>query len=163
MTTRQSMHRNVSNVVIGILAALSVLARRFRHIHWLQVFRFERLYDSSRDRHLDTAWKDGAPRGQGRHDTPREPVTAFREQFRAYAAELPQLPKERKAKLQRSSNVFAGIQLILLGIALPFGYHFLSVMSFFSEVSTMENVVVFAAAGGCIALGFTVIWRSGKD
>jgi hypothetical protein len=36
-------------------------------------------------------------------------------------------------KGRAARNVFAGIQLILLGIAQPFGFHFLSVMSFFQR------------------------------
>jgi hypothetical protein len=160
------MHRYVPYVLIGIAAvlfALSALARRFPGIDWLQIFRFQRPYDPRRDRHLDTAWMDATQRGQDKRDAPLEPLAELREQFRAFAAELPQLPKERKAKLRRSSNVFGGVQLILLGIALPFGYHILSMMTFFSSVSTIENVLVFTGAGVCIALGVTAIWRSGKD
>lgn len=160
------MHPYVPYVLIGIgaaLFALFALARRFPHIDWLQHFRFQRPYDPSRDRHLDTAWKDPMARGQGRPDAPRGALGELREQFRFFAAQWPQVPKERKAKLRRRSNVVAGVQFILLGIALPFGYHLLSMMTFFSSVSTIENVVVFAAAGACIALGITAIWRSGKD
>jgi hypothetical protein len=36
-------------------------------------------------------------------------------------------------------------------------------MSFFSSVSTIENVLVFAGSGLVIAIGVTAIWRSGKD
>jgi len=160
------MPRYVPYVLIGIAAvlfALSALARRFPHIDWLQLFRFQRPYDPSRDRHLDTAWMDATHRGQGKRDAPREPLAGLREEFRAFAARLPQVPKERKAKLRRRRDVFAGVQLILLGIVLPFGYHVLSMMTFFSEVSTIENVLVFAGAGVCIALGVIAIWRSGKD
>jgi hypothetical protein len=157
------MHRNVPDVLIGILAALSALARRFRHIDWLQDFRFERPYDPSRDRQLDTAWMDPKGRAQSRPDAPREFFAEVREQFRAIAETLPQLPNEQKVKIRRRRNVFAGVQLILLGIALPFGYHILSVMTFFSSVSNIENVLVIAGSGVCIALGVNTIRRSGED
>jgi hypothetical protein len=157
------MHRNVSDAEIGIRAALSVLARRFRHIEWLQFFRVERPFDPSRDRQLDAAWTDPMGRAQGGPDAPREFFAEVREQFRAFAAQQPQLQKEQKAKMRRRRDVVAGVKLILLGIALPFGYHFLSVLTFFSSVSRIENVLVFAGSGLCIALGVTAIWRSGKD
>jgi hypothetical protein len=159
------MHRNFPYVVLGVIAVvfvLSVLARRFPHVDWLQNFRFQRPYDPNRDRHLDTAWMSsaGVP---PRRDALRETLADVREQFRDFGAALPQLPKEQKAKLRRRSNVYAGVQLILLGIALPFGYHILSMMMFFSGVSRTESVFVFAGSGLCIALGITAIWRSGKD
>lgn len=157
------MNRNVPDVLIGILAVLSALARRFRHIDWLQVFRFDRPYDPSRDRQLDTAWRHPSRRAQGRPDAPRELYAEVREQFRAIAAELPQLPKEQKAKIRRRRDVFAGVKLILLGIALPFGYHVLSMMTFFSSVSRIENVLVGAGSGLCIALGISAMTRSGED
>jgi hypothetical protein len=37
------------------------------------------------------------------------------------------------------------------------------VLTFFSSVSRIENVLVFAGSGLCIALGVTAIWRSGQD
>jgi hypothetical protein len=159
------MHRNVHYVLIGVIAAvfvLSVLARRFPHIDWLQCFRFERPYDPNRDRHLDTAWMPSAD-APPRRDALRETLAEVRQQFRDFRAALPQLPKEQQVKLRRRSNVYAGVQLILLGVALPFGYHILSVMTFFSSVSRTENVFVFAGSGLCIALGITAIWRSGRD
>jgi hypothetical protein len=157
------MHRNVSDAELGIRAALSVLARRFPHIEWVQCFRVERPFDPSRDRKLDAPWTDSMGRAQGGSDAPRGLFAEVREQFRAFAAQQPQRQKEQKAKLRRRSDVLAGIKFILLGIGLPFGYHFLSVLTFFSSVSRIENVLVFAGSGLCIALGVTAIWRRGQD
>jgi len=152
----------VFTAVIVLLFALSALARRFPHIDWLQVFRFQRPYDPSRDRKLDTAWMDPVE-AMRRREAPREPFAELREQYRAFKADMPQLPKEQKARLRRSSNVWAGVQLIALGIALPFGYYILSMMFLFSTVSRTENLFVFVASGICIILGITAIVRSGKD
>jgi hypothetical protein len=156
------MHRYVSDAEIGIRAVLSTLARRFRHIEWLQFFRLERPFDPRRTRQLDAAWRDPVGRAQGGPGAPREFFAEVREQFRAIAAQQPQPHKEYKAKMRRRRDAVAGVKLILLGIALPFGYHFLSVVTFFSSVSRIENVLVFAASGLCIALGVTAIGRSGK-
>jgi hypothetical protein len=159
------MPRNIPYILIGAIAlliALSVLARRFPHIDWLQLFRFQRPYDPSRDRHLDTAWMDPVE-ALKRREARRPPLAEAREQMRGFIGELPQLPKERKAKLRRSSNVHAGVQLILLGIALPFGYHILSMMLLFSSVGRTENIFLFIASSVCIGLGITAIVRSGKD
>jgi hypothetical protein len=155
----------VSYVFIGVIAvvfALFALARRFPHIDWLQHFRLERPYDPSRDRKLDTAWMDPVE-AMRRREAPRGAFAELREQFRAFKAEMPQLPKEQQDKLRRSQNVWAGVQFIALGIALPFGYYILSMMLLFSTVSRTENIFVFAASGICIILGITAIVRSGKD
>jgi hypothetical protein len=159
-----TVHHNVQYILVGALAvlfALSALARRFPRIDWLQYFRFERPYDPRRDRHLDTAWMDPAE-ALRRRKAPREAFAEVRERVRDFVGELPQLPEARKAMLRRSSNVRAGVQLILLGIALPFGYYIFSMMMFFSSVGTTEIVFLFAASAVCIALGITAIWRSGK-
>jgi hypothetical protein len=157
------MHRNESDAEIGIRAALSVLARRFRHIEWLQAFRVERPFDPGRDRQRDAAWTDPMGRTQSGPGAPRGLFAEVREQFHAFAALQTQEQKERKAKLRRRRDVVAGIKFILLGIALPFGYHFLSVLTFFSSMSRIENVLVFAGSGLCITLGVTAICRSGQD
>jgi hypothetical protein len=181
------MHRNpnVAYIFFGILVllfVLFVLARRFPHIHWLQMFRFERPYDPARDRHLDTAWmkpvdrvrarraaaegqsrRGAAAEGQSWRDAPREVFAELREQYRAFRAAMPQLPPEQEARMRRRRDVYGGIKLILLGIALPFGYYALSVMTFFSEVSITENILVLAGSAFCIAIGITAIWRRGEE
>jgi hypothetical protein len=58
--------------------------------------------------------------------------------------------------------VYAGVQLILLGIVLPFGFYAISMMTF-SSAGTTANVLVYAGSGLCVTLGITAIWRSGKD
>ena len=158
------MYRNVHYMLIGVIAVvfvLSVLARRFPQIHWLQRFRVDRPYDPQRDRHLDTAWMSAAV--PPRRSTFRDAIVEARKQVRDFGAALPQFPKEQKAKQRRRSNVYAGVQLILLGVSLPFGYHILSMMMFFSSVSRTENIVLVAFSGLCVALGITAIIRSGKD
>jgi hypothetical protein len=108
------MDRYVAYVLMGIgavLFALFALARRFPHIEWLQLFRFERPYDSSRDRHLDTTWMDPTDRGQGRRDAPREVFAEIREQYRAFRAAMPQLPPEQEARMRRRRDVVGGSSL----------------------------------------------------
>lgn len=148
--------------VIVTVVGLSVLARRYPRVDWLQSFRFQRPYDAKRDRHLDTAWMDPAD-ALRRRETRDDTFAEVRERVRDVVEALPQLPKDKKARLRRSSNVWAGVQLIALGITLPFGYYIFSMMMFFSSVGTAEKVLVFGAAAACIALGITAIWRSGKE
>lgn len=159
------MPDSVHYVLIGIIAVvfvLFVLARRFPHIGWLQNFRLQRPYDSSRDRHLDNAWMTSGV-VPPRRGTFRETMADARAEFREFRAALPQLPPEEKAKARRRTNVYAGIQLILLGVLLPFGLYILKMMLFFSSVSRTENIVVFSMSGMCILLGIIAILRSGKD
>jgi hypothetical protein len=159
------MPDSVHYVLIGVIAVvfvLFVLARRFPHIDWLQHFRLQRPYDSSRDRHLDNAWMTSGV-VPPRRGTFRETMEDARKEFREFRAAMPQLPPEEKAKGRRRSKVYGGAQLILLGIALPFGFHILKMMLFFSSVSRTETIILYGLSGTCVIAGIIAIMLSGKD
>jgi hypothetical protein len=73
--------------------------------------------------------------------------------------ERPQLSDAQRDLMRRRSNIYAGIELILMGIALPMLYAAVTMM-FFSEVTTMATILVLAGSVFCIGLGVTGIWRS---
>src|SRR5213593_2241491 len=71
-----AVYRTAQLVLVAILAVvfgLSALSRRFPHVAWLQVFRYDR----------------------------------------------PQLSQEHQARMRQRSNIYAGVELILMGIILP--------------------------------------------
>ena len=150
--------------IVGLIALLSAVARRFRHVTWLQALRFPRTYDPTRDRHLDHAWTDPRRRQRNRQAPPaprfRELV---REEFHAIAAEMPQMPPDVLRRRRRRANVVAGIKLVLLGLVLPFGYYALSVMAFFSTVSRAENIILLIVALVCMGAGITAIVRNDPE
>jgi hypothetical protein len=147
---------------IAVLFLLHVLARRFPDIDWLQHLRIHRPYDAARDRHLDMAWMSAPDIKPVRNPFART-AAEVKKELSDFGAVLPQLPPERQSRLRRSRTVSDGVQLILLGIALPFADRILSMMLLFSDVGLVENVIVFTASGLCIVLGIVAILRSGKD
>lgn len=66
------------------------------------------------------------------------------------------LTEEQQARARRRANVYAGAQLILLGVVLPLGYLVLTVMTF-STVSTGGMALVLAGSALCIVLGIIAI------
>lgn len=86
----------------------------------------------------------------------RFPQVAWLEVFRY---DLPRLSEKQQAKNRQRANVYAGVELILLGIVLPMGYAALTVM-FFNSFTPMATTLVFAGSLLCIGLGVTGIWRS---
>ena len=159
------MSRNVQAVLAGILLlvfVLQALARRFPNVDWLSWFRMDRPYNPERDRKLDTAWMSQPGIAPKRNPFQRA-AEEVREEFKAFHAAMPQLPPEQRNQQRRRSNIFGGIQLILLGIILPFGFYIFKMMLFFSSVSRTENIVLFTASGVCIILGIVAIARSARD
>lgn len=71
------------------------------------------------------------------------------------------LTEKQKARMRRSAAVHAGVELILLGLALPMGYVVLTVM-FFSSFTATAVVLTLAGSVLCIILGVTAIVRSGR-
>ena len=69
------------------------------------------------------------------------------------------LTHQQRERLQRSGNVTAGAQLILLGIAIPLAFFALEVM-FFSKTTGLEMASVAGASILCIALGIVAIVRN---
>jgi hypothetical protein len=57
----------------------------------------------------------------------RYPHIGWLQEFRRL---LPRLPEDQRRKARRRANVYAGAEMILLGVALPIGYFALSMMTF---------------------------------
>jgi sterol desaturase/sphingolipid hydroxylase (fatty acid hydroxylase superfamily) len=113
------MYRNVQLVLGGLLAlvfGLSALSRRFPHVAWLQVFRYD----------------------------------------------PPRLSKAQRARIRRRSNIHAGIEMILMGMALPLLYVASTVM-LFNDFATGWTVLVLAGSLLLIGLGITAIWKNRRS
>ncbi|MBI4500569.1 MAG: hypothetical protein HY700_05350 [Gemmatimonadetes bacterium] len=72
------------------------------------------------------------------------------------------LSDEERKRIRRRSNIYAGIELILLGLVLPMGYAALTVM-FFNEFTPTQTTIVAASSLLCIGLGVTAIWRNRRS
>jgi hypothetical protein len=70
----------------------------------------------------------------------------------------PELSEEQKAKMRRRATVRAGIKWILLGMVLPVGYVFHTMM-LFSGITRKGMAIVLTGSVVCIALGVTAIVR----
>ena len=66
---------------------------------------------------------------------------------------------EQKRRAERSGQIMAGIQMILLGLVIPPGYLILEVM-FMSDPSTLEMVLVGSGSLLCIGFGITAIVKA---
>lgn len=86
----------------------------------------------------------------------RFPRIAWLQLFR-YSA--PQLSDEQRAKIRQRANVYAGIELILLGIVVPVVY-FASTVMMFNEPTTTGTSIALSSALVLIGLGTTAIWRN---
>jgi hypothetical protein len=71
------------------------------------------------------------------------------------------LTEEQQARMRRRANVYAGAQLILLGLVLPLGYVVLTVMTF-NTVRSGTLTFVLAGSALCIVLGITAIVQGGR-
>jgi hypothetical protein len=89
----------------------------------------------------------------------RLPNVAWLQIFRF---ERPRLSEEHRARMRRRANVHAGVELILLGIALPMGYVAMTVM-LFNDITARAMTLVLMGSALCIGLGVTAIVRRGKD
>lgn len=85
----------------------------------------------------------------------RFPNVAWLQLFRY---EGPQLSEEHKARMRRRANVYAGVELILMSVALPMIYVALTVMMF-NEITATAMALVLAGSALCIGLGITAIVR----
>ncbi|MGH8543571.1 MAG: hypothetical protein ACREX3_08060 [Gammaproteobacteria bacterium] len=98
--------------IVGVVFLLSLLARRFPHVGWLQLFRYNvRLSD------------------------------------------------EQRAKIRQRANIYAGVELILLGIVLPIGYFVLTVMMF-NEPTFIGSILALGSSLLIITLGVVAIWTN---
>jgi hypothetical protein len=65
---------------------------------------------------------------------------------------------EQKARARRSSNILAGAEMVMMGLAIPFVYGIATVM-FFNDFGTGEMLVVGAVSLLCVGLG---MWTLAK-
>ena len=72
----------------------------------------------------------------------------------------PQLSDAQREKMRRRANVHAGIELILLGFAVPIVYVGSSIMMF-NDPSARGLTISVALAAVLIALGIIGVWRNG--
>ncbi len=79
--------------------------------------------------------------------------------LRGFSNAFPRLPEEQRRKVRKRGDFYAGAELILIGIALPFGYAVLTLMTF-STFTTTATVVVGAGSLLCIGLGIVAIAHS---
>lgn len=70
----------------------------------------------------------------------------------------PELSEEQKAKMRRRATVRAGVKWIFLGMVLPVGYVFHTIM-LFSDITRKGMVIVLTGSVVCIAVGVTAIVR----
>jgi hypothetical protein len=73
----------------------------------------------------------------------------------------PQLSQEQRERMRRRANVHAGIELILLGFAVPIVYVGSSIMTF-SDPSVLGLTISLAIAALLIVLGITGVWRNAR-
>ncbi len=71
----------------------------------------------------------------------------------------PRLSVEQRARNRRRANVYAGVEMILMGVVLPFGYFALTVM-FFNSPTPTGIVLTLGASLLLIVLGVVSIARS---
>lgn len=69
------------------------------------------------------------------------------------------LSEQQQARVRRTANSTAGMQLILLGVMIAITFLGLKVM-FFTTPTRFELVVMTAISGLCLALGIVAIYRN---
>jgi hypothetical protein len=88
----------------------------------------------------------------------RFPRVAWLQHFRLPRAHL---TEEQQARMTRRANVYAGAQLILLGVILPLGYLVLTVMTF-GTIRAGAMTLILSGSVLCVVLGITAIVRGGR-
>jgi hypothetical protein len=88
----------------------------------------------------------------------RFPHVAWLQHFRI---PRPHLTEEQQARMRRRANVYAGAQLILLGLIVPVGYVVLTVMMF-NTITRGTMAILLAGSVLCIVLGITAIVQGGR-
>jgi hypothetical protein len=86
----------------------------------------------------------------------RHPHVAWLQGFRDV---FPQPSEAQRAMMRRRADFYAGVQLILMGVALPLVYWAATVM-FFNDFTAKAITLVLAGSVLCIGLGIAAIWRS---
>ena len=86
----------------------------------------------------------------------RRPDIAWLRVFR-----MPELSKERQERQRRRANVYAGVELILLGLVIPLGYGALTVMMF-NDFKPLPTTLVLVSSAICIGLGSVAIVKNAR-
>jgi hypothetical protein len=71
------------------------------------------------------------------------------------------LTPKQKQRLQRSLNRTAGVEMILLGFAMPIGYVVLTVV-FFNAIEPAPMIIASILGLVCAGLGVTAIYKAGR-
>jgi hypothetical protein len=79
--------------------------------------------------------------------------------LRPFRIAFARLPEPQRTAARRRSDFLAGLQFLLLGIALPIGAAVLK-LAFFARFSAAEVAIVAAVSALCLALGITGIAKS---
>jgi hypothetical protein len=79
--------------------------------------------------------------------------------LRRFRYDPPPLSEEHKRRMRQRASIYAGVELILMGLALPLIYAALTLM-FFNEFTTTKTALVVTGSIVCIGLGATAIWRN---
>jgi hypothetical protein len=86
----------------------------------------------------------------------RFPDIAWLQVFRYNA---PRLSDEQRAKMTQRANIYAGIELIILGIIVPLVY-FAGTVMMFNEPTPTGIIISLVSALVLIGLGAAGIWRN---
>jgi hypothetical protein len=89
----------------------------------------------------------------------RLPHVAWLQPFRIT---LPEISEAEREKRRRRANVYAGVELIIMAVIIPFGYFVLELM-FLSETTAIEIALVGASSILLFALGVMAIRSSRRQ
>ena len=77
------------------------------------------------------------------------------------ALKLPELSPRQKRIAERRANFYAGVEFILLGLAIPMGYVALTVMTF-NDFERLPTVLVALTSAVCIGIGIFALSRNAR-
>ena len=86
----------------------------------------------------------------------RFPDVAWLQLFRL---NTPQLSNEQRAKLRQRSNIDAGVELILIGVVVPFAYFAITMMTF-NEPTILGAALAIGSSIVLVTLGTVAIWTN---
>lgn len=138
--------------IVAVVWVLSVAARRYPGVAWLQPF------SGAFKVHLRR--KKAAPRDLQAFVTagplPAQPESPF------VGPAVSRVHEAHAERSRRRHQIYTGIEFILMGIVIPPGYLLFEMMMFFSETTATEWFFVVAASLLCIGLGTYAIVTAPK-
>ena len=75
---------------------------------------------------------------------------------------LPELPPAQRARARRRASFYVGVELILLGLALPLGYGALTMMTF-GAFDPLWTTGVLVTAAVCVAAGVVAVVKTASE